>query len=99
MNNNGGEVRIEDRGAERVFETAHNNRLVHEWIRWAAKATPLRSKGRPARGRRPSDNQDLEIRWMGIRAPQGGRQHIRWSRLVALVNIPIAGVLAEGAGQ
>src|SRR5690348_13913228 len=95
MNNNGGELRVEDRGAERVFETANEDRLIDKSIQWPSEATPLCGKGRPPRCRRPSDDQYLEIRPLGIRAPQGGRQHIRWPRLVALVCIPIAVTLPE----
>src|SRR6266702_2905580 len=99
MYNNGGDDRVEDRGAERVFETAHKDGLVDKWIQRAAEAAPFCGKSRPACGGRSGDYQDLEIRSTRIQAPKGWRQHIRCRRPVAFVCLPIAGVLAEGAGK
>ena len=96
MDNHGGKIRVEHRRAERVLETADEDRLIDERIQRPAKSAPLRSKSGPARSGRPRDDQDLEIRSMCIRAPEGWRQHIRRYSLAVLVRLPIAGVLAEG---
>ena len=99
VDDDGGEIRVEHCRAECVLEAADEDRLVDERIQRPAQPAPLRGKSRPARGRRAGDDQDLEIRPMGIRAPKRRRQYIRRHALVILVRVPIAGVLAERSGE
>ena len=99
VDDDGGEVRVEDGRAERVLEAADEDRLVDERILRPAKPAPLRGESGPACGWRPGDDQDLEIGPMAIRAPKRRRQYIRRHALVILVRVPIAGVLAERSGE
>ena len=99
VDDDGGKVGIEHRRAERVLEAADEDRLVDERVHRPAQPAPFRGERGPARGRRAGDDQDFEIGPVRVRAAQRGRQDIGRRAVTVLVDIPIAGVLTEGARE
>src|SRR5215468_10482270 len=95
MDNYGRKVRIEQRRAESVLETADEDRLIDERIQRPAKPAPFRGESRPTRGGRTGDNQCLKIRSMCVRASQGRRQHIGGRTVAFFLRAPIAGALSK----
>ncbi len=95
MDNNSGDVAVQHGRAKGVLEAADKDRLINEGVQRPAQPAPLRTKSGPACGRRPRDNQHLEIGPVGVRASKSRRQHICRHPVALIIRLPLTKVEPE----
>ena len=80
-NDDGKDFRIDDGSADRVFETANNDRFIDEGILDPAQPAYFRADGRPARRRLRTDEQDFEVGATGFTSGNH-----RWQNILQYVD-------------
>jgi hypothetical protein len=99
VDDDGCDVGIEHRRAERVFQASDDHRLIDERVERTPQPAPFGGKVLPAGGGQAGDDQGLEIGPARLAAAERGRQQIRRAALAVVVQIPVARMLAERAGH
>ncbi len=94
------DLAVHDRGEKRVLDAADQHRLVDHGVLDAPQAANFPGNLRPARSRRRSHEQGLEVRPVSVVAiAKCGRQPLR-RRVVGIVRrLPFTAVVAVAAGQ
>src|SRR3569833_2846809 len=97
VDEHGAEIRIEHRRAERILETASEDRLIDERVHWPAQLSPFRRKVGPVGGGYAGHDQGFEIRPARAALTEPRRQQIRHFVLGICMRFPITGMLAKGS--
>ncbi len=96
VDHDGGKIGVQDGRAERVLETADDDRFIDERVDRTPQLAPFRAEPRPIVGGNAGDDQDFEIRTVRPFPPERRRQQIGNIPSAIIVQIPLAGMLAEG---
>ncbi len=96
VDHDGCKIGVQDGRAERVLETADDDRFIDERVDRTPQLAPFRAEPRPIVGRNAGDDQDFEIRAVRLFPPERRRQQIGNVSIAIIVQIPVASMLAEG---
>ena len=91
------DVRVHENGAERILETAHDDRFIDEAVLAAAQPPELRRHRRPTAARLRRHQQDLEIGSVLVTPGDDARQHL--GEVLRLAGRLALRLLGEGIGQ
>ena len=96
VDHDGCKIGVQDGRAERVLETADDDRFIDKRVDRTPQLAPFRAEPRPIVGGNAGDDQDFEIRTVRPFPPERRRQQIGNIPSAIIVQIPLAGMLAEG---
>ncbi len=93
------QVEIDEGGEHGVLERTDDHRLVDERILVPTQAAERLAQRRPRRAVAGRNEQDLEIGFACLAAPDRRRQHVRQARVAVLFRCPGVGIVAVTGGQ